>query len=167
MIIWLLHMFDRIAPQLQVWVALLGKIPSGTLTVTALLVLYLLRGKIAHVIFVLPGFACGVATGWWVWARLGWHPLIAAIAGMLASAAIFRTLGHFLYLRMAIAVIAWPIAVLALWHLASGALDVVWALAITVIGSWTAGSLLRRFVNTENQELYIWAMNLYDDVRGN
>ena len=67
---------------------------------------------------------------------------------------------------LAIAVIAWPIAVLALWHLASGALDVVWALAITVIGSWTAGSLLRRFVNTENQELYIWAMNLYDDVRG-
>jgi hypothetical protein len=166
MIAWLLHTFDRIAPQLQIWVALLGKIPSGTLTVAALVALYLIRTRIAHVIFVLPGFVCGVATGWWVWSGLGWHPLIAVIAGMLVSAGVFQVLGHFLYLRMAIAVITWPLAVLALWHLASGALGLVWALAVTVIGSWTAGSLLRRFVNTENHELSVWAMNLYDDLRG-
>jgi hypothetical protein len=166
MIEWLLHTFDPIAPQLQVWAAMLGKIPAGTVTVAALIALYMFRGKIAHVIFVLPGIACGLAMGWWVWSALGWHPLIAAIAGMLVSAGVFQILSHFLYVRIAIAAIAWPIAVLALWHLARGALDLWWALAITGIGSWTAGSLLRRLVNTENQELYVWAMNLYDDLRG-
>ena len=162
----LLHWFDRIAPAVQVCVATFGQIPATALTVAALVALYWLRGRIAHVIFVLPGLAAGTALGWWLWARMGWHPVFAIGAFMAVNAAVFAVLGQFLYLRLAIAVVVWPIAALALWHIASGALDLWWALVITVIGSWTAGSLLRRFANTENQDLYIWALNTIDDIRG-
>ncbi len=164
------HVFDRLSdlmmPELHACVALVGKIPAGTLTVAGLIALWWIRGKIAHFVFVAPGVAVGVALGYWLCAGLGWHPLLAIIGGMLINAAIFQLLGHFYFLRLGIAVLAWPILALIVCHLALGALDIWWAMAITAVGAWTLGSVLRRFANTENHQLYAWAYHLMEDLRG-
>jgi hypothetical protein len=162
----LLYAFDRVAPQLQTWVAMFGKVPAGTLTIAALIALWFARRLIAPFVLVLPGLVAGVALGWWLTFGLGWHPLLAIVAGLVLSAGVFQILGHVFFVRLGLAVILAPIAILAVWHLAAGALDMRWALAITAIGAGSVASLLRRFVQTENHELYAWASDLIADLRG-
>jgi hypothetical protein len=108
----------------------------------------------------------GIAVGWWLYAAHGWHPLLVVLAAFAMSAAIFQILANFLYVRMGLAVLVAPVTILAVWHLAAGALDPLWALTITGVGAVSVASLTRRFVNTENHDLYVWGRDLLDDLRG-
>jgi hypothetical protein len=157
---------DHITPALRESVALIGTIPAGTLTVAGLVALWLIRERIAQVVFVLPGLALGGALGWWLALGLGWHPLLAILAAIAANAVVLQILGHIYAARLGIAILAWPMLALIVWHLARGALDLGWANAITMIGSWTMAAVLYRFAQTENHELYAWAQNLIEDMRG-
>jgi len=160
------YALDRVAPALHTLVALYGKVPTGATTIALLVALWYVGRRLAFFVITLPGLAAGWALGVWLWYVHGWHPLLCIGAGLTLSAVIFQILANFLYVRMAIAVVVWPLAVVAIWHLAAGALDTLWALAITWVGAMTAGSLLRRLVNTENHDLYVWVTDLIDDIRG-
>jgi hypothetical protein len=163
---WLWYALDRVAPTLHTWVGLLGRIPAGVLSIALLVALWYIARKLAFFVIVLPGVIAGWAIGAWLYFAHGWHPLLCIGAGLAISAAIFQILANFLYIRLLIAVVLWPLAVVAIWHLAAGALDTLWALALTAIGATTTAALLRRFVNTENHDLYVWARDLIDDLRG-
>lgn len=163
---WLWYALDRVAPALNAWVALLGRIPAGALSIALLVALWFLARRLAFFVIVLPGVIAGWAAGVWLYLAYGWHPLLCVGAGLALSALVFQILANFLYVRLAIAVVLWPLAVVAIWHLAAGALDTLWAIALTAIGAMTTASLLRRLVNTENHDLYVWARDLIDDLRG-
>ena len=158
--------FDRVAPCLHAQVALLGKFPAGALSIAFLLALWLIGRWLAVFAIVLPGALAGGAVGVWLYFAHGWHPLPCVMAGLGISAAISRLLMHFFYLRVVIAVIGWPLAVLAIWHLAAGSLDTLWAFALTLLGAVTLGSVLLRFVETDNHDLYVWVTDLIADIRG-
>jgi hypothetical protein len=160
------YAIDRVAPLVHGWVALLGKVPAGALSIALLVALWLVVRKIGVFVIVLPGAGAGLAVGAWLWFTHGWHPALCLAVGLAVSAVIFQILANFFWARLVITVVLWPLAVVAVWHLAAGAIDTVWALAITAIGAISIGSLLRRFVNTENHELTIWASDLIDDLRG-
>gem|GEM_PF-1257211 len=160
------YAIDRLAPVLQPWVAMLGKVPAGTLTVAALIAVWFAARKLAHVVIFVPGVAAGSACAGWLCLAHDWHPLPGALAGLAVAAALFQILANFLYARLGLAVVMAPLAILAVWHLATGALGTIWALTITATGALTVASLTRRFVNTENHDLYVWARDWIDDLRG-
>jgi hypothetical protein len=160
------YAIDRLAPWVQAAVAMLGKVPASAVTIALMVLAWYLGRRLAHWVIVLPGVAAGWATGAWLWYAHGWHPVFCVAVALAISAAIFHVLAAFFYLRLAIAVVLWPLAVLTIWHLAAGATDTVWAIVLTWIGAMTTGSLLRRLVNTENHDLYVWVTDLIDDIRG-
>jgi hypothetical protein len=160
------YALDRVAPYLHAWVGMLGRIPAGALSIALLIALWFVARKLAFVVIFLPGLIAGGALGAWLYLAHGWHPLLCVAAGLAILAVIFQILANIFYLRLALAVITWPLAVLAIWHLAAGAFDTWWAIALTGIGAMTVGSLLHRFVTAENHDLYVWVTNLIDDIRG-
>jgi hypothetical protein len=160
------YAIDRLAPYVHDAVAQVGKVPAGAVTVALMIVAWYFGRRLAHWVIVLPGLGAGWATAAWLFFAHGWHPLLCVAVALAISAAMFQLLASFFYLRLAIAVVLWPLALLTIWHLASGALDTLWAVALTWIGAGTVGSLLRRLVNTENHDLYVWVTDLIDDLRG-
>jgi hypothetical protein len=128
--------------------------------------LWYVARKLASFVIVLPGAIAGWATGVGLYLAHGWPPLPCIAAGLAIAALVFQILANVVYARLVIAVVLWPIVVVAVWHLAAGALDTLWAIALTAIGALTAGSLLRQLVNTENHDLYVWGRDLIDDLRG-
>lgn len=160
------YAIDRVAPWAQCGVALLGKVPAGAITIALLVAAWYFGRRLAHWVIVLPGLGVGWAAGAWLYFIHGWHPVLCVVVALAISTVLFQILANFFYLRLAIAVVLWPLAVLTSWHLTAGALDSLWAIVLTWIGAMTVGSLLRRFVNTENNGLYVWATDLVDDWRG-
>jgi len=142
-----------------------GKVPVGVGAIVLLIVLWLIARKLALLVIAIPGLLAGSALGAWLNGAQGWHPLLGIAAALACFAVIFQILVNFFVLRVGLAVIAWPLATLAIWHIAMGALDMVWAVMLTAIGAATVGSLLWGFVEYENHGWYDWVSNLIEDIR--
>lgn len=160
------HPTDAVAPLLHAWVIALGPLAALAAVVAALLAIWLTGRMLSHVMILVPGTIAGALTGWWCYHTHHWHMLLAIIAGVIAAGAVYRIFGNFYLARLAAAVAFAPIAVWAVWHLASGAFDPVWTLAITAIATATLASLLRIFINSEDQAMRAWAIDVIDLVRG-
>lgn len=161
-----LHWIDAATPLLRTFMAALEPIPAGVVATVALAAIWLVGRLLAPFMLVLPGVIVGALTGWWCYRTHHWHLLLAIGAGVVVSGAIYRVFGHFYGVRLAAAVLFAPIALWAAWHLASGALDTLWAVAITVVAASALGSLLRRFISSEDQALRAWFIDMADLIRG-
>lgn len=158
--------FDRMLPDYQAWVAQLGTLPAGSLTLAGLLALWMACRLLAPFVIVLPGLLAGAGVVWWLGTWHSWHPLFAALAGLAVAAGLFQLFANVFAARCAFAAIAAPLATVALWHLAAGAFPWAWALAITGVGVVSLGSLAQRFVLTENRALRFWLADLIEELRG-
>jgi hypothetical protein len=159
------HLTDTAAPLLHAWVAAIGPLPAVVVVIAALLAIWATGRVLSQVMIVIPGFILGVLTGWWCLAHL-WHPLLAIFAGLAVSAVIYRIFAGLYFVRLAAAILVAPLAIWTVWHLASGALDLIWALFITITATSTLASLLRVFINSEDHALRSWMMDMRDLVSG-
>ena len=163
---WLWYALDLAVPYLRTAVALWGKIPAGALLVAVLTTLWYVGRRRTFALVALPGAGAGGALGIWLNHAHGWHPGLCLAVGIAVAALIFLLLANFFFLRLAVAVIAWPVGVLVIWHLAADSLDTLWAAVLSGIGAIAIGSLLRQFVRSENRDLYVWLSDLIEDIRG-
>lgn len=162
----LLRLVDAAAPWLHAWVAGIGSMPAVGVVIAALVAIWLAGRVLTPLVLVLPGVIVGVLTGWWCYHAHHWHLSLAIGGGVVVSGAIYRVFGNFYFVRLAAAAIFAPIALWAVWHLASGALDILWAVAITIIAASTLGSLIRRFVASEDRAVRAWFVDMGDLIRG-
>jgi len=159
------NLVDRAAPALHAWVAAPGAMPAGVLVIVALIAIWLVGRLLAPFVLILPGVVAGVLIGWWLHTA-GWHPPVAIGAGLLLSGVVYQVAAGFYFVRLAAALICAPIALWVVWRLASGTFDGWWALGITIVVAASLGSLLRRFVASEDQTLRARVIDLIDAIRG-
>jgi len=159
------HLTDTATPMLHAWVAAIGPLPAVVVVIAALLAIWATGRVLSQVMIVIPGFILGVLTGWWCLAHL-WHPLLAIFAGLAVSAVIYRIFAGLYFVRLAAVIIVAPIVLWSVWHLASGALALTWALFITIAAALTLGPLLRIFINSEDHALRSWIIDMREAISG-
>ena len=162
---YLLHAVDRLAPGVHGWVTMFGQAPAGAIALGMILAMGLAGRLLTPFLLLIPALAAGLAAGLSLVQGTAWHPVLAGLAGIVVTAAAFYAMANLFLVRLAVALAVLPIAVPGLWHLAAGAFDGWWTLAITLAGAIITADLLRRFVNSEDNGLYIWITDLIADLR--
>ncbi len=162
---YLLHAVDRLAPGVHGWVTMVGQAPAGAIVLGMILVIGLAGRLLTPFLLLIPALAAGLAAGLTLAQGAGWHPVLAGLAGFVVAAAAFYAVANLFPVRLALALAVFPIVVPGLWHLAAGAFDGWWTLAITLAGAIITADLLRRFVTSEDNALYIWIADLIADLR--
>jgi hypothetical protein len=120
----------------------------------------------APLVPTLAALGLGAASGWWLATGPGWHPLLAVLVALPVAAGVFQVLANVFMARLGFAVIVAPMGGRALWRLAFAVFGGWWAWVIMLIGTWSLGTILYRFVTRENGATYQWFTNLVDELRG-
>jgi hypothetical protein len=161
-----IHAIDAVLPLVQGWVATLGRAPVGMLALAALVALWLVGRILSDWVLVVPGLVAGAALGAWLALAHGWHPVLAGLAGLALAWGIYQVCAGLFFARLVLALVGGALALATIGHLAAGALDTGWAISATLVAAWSVGSLLHRFVMSENHALAATVLNLVDDLRG-
>jgi hypothetical protein len=137
----------------------------AALAVGAMLAIWAGGRALAPFALIVPGVIAGTVSGSWLHAGLHWTALPALGIGLVVAWAMYQVAASFYLARLATAALMAPAALWALWLTAHATFALAWALAITVAAAATLGSLVVRYLRSEDRAFGIWLTDLIDDLR--